>query len=77
MFTFSADGQYIFTHQNGLIKKYDFSTGQLVESLTVGGRYIWNSSQENILFFLVEVNTLDEQGTYVGQVTFPEDIWSY
>ena len=30
MFTFSADGQYIFTHQNGLIKKYDFSTGELV-----------------------------------------------
>ena len=81
MFTFSADGQYIFTHQNGLIKKYDFSTGQLVESLTVGGagtygiahtgEYLIFSGGGEIL------NAYDEQGTYVGQVTFPEDIWSY
>ena len=35
MFTFSADGQYILTNDNGSIKKYDFSTGQLVESLTL------------------------------------------
>ena len=35
MFTFSADGQYIITHQSGSLKKYDFSTGQLFESLTL------------------------------------------
>ena len=61
-------------------KKYDFSTGQLVESLTFGGvnsgiahtgEYLIFSGGGEIL------NAYDEQGIAVGQITFPEDIWSY
>ena len=80
MFTFSADGQYIFTHQNGLIKKYDFSTGQLVESLTVGGVNYGIAHTGEYLIFSGGgeiLNAYDEQGIAVGQITFPEDIWSY
>ena len=80
MFTFSADGQYIFTHQNGSIKKYDFSTGQLPESLTVGGATYGIAHTGEYLIFSGGgeiLNAYDEQGNFIGEITFPENIWSY
>ena len=82
MFTFSADGQYIFTHQNGLIKKYDFSTGELVESLTLdnggtGGNGIAHTGQYLITCGGYDrLNAHNEQGNYIGEIVFPNQVYS-
>ena len=81
-FTFSADGQYIFTHIEGQISKYDFNTGALVASITLEGNipgygiahtgeYLITSMGSEIL------GAYDEQGNFVGQSVFPEDIYGY
>ena len=83
MFTFSADGQYIFTHENGLIKKYDFSTGELVESLTLdnggtGGHGIAHTGQYLITCGGYDrLNAHNEQGNYIGQIVFPNQVYSH
>ena len=59
-----------FHHQNGLIKKYDFSTGQLVESLTFEvstriahtGEYLIFSGGGEIL------NAYDEHGNWCRSI---------
>ncbi|MDC3166625.1 BspA family leucine-rich repeat surface protein, partial [Candidatus Marinimicrobia bacterium] len=77
MFTFSADGQYIITHNSGSLKKYDFSTGQLIESLTLNtGFYngIANTGNYLLIFAGSNGNTIsahDEQGNYIGDIIFP------
>ena len=45
-----SHGWQYFHHQNGLIKKYDFIKGWLVESQR-GGGYIWNSSYRRLSYF--------------------------
>ena len=80
MFTFSADGQYILTNDNGSIKKYDFSTGQLVESLTLnsgGQNGIANTGNFLLTTSGVNSNSIsahDEQGNYIGDIVFPIEV---
>ena len=80
MFTFSADGQYIIIHSNGQISKYDFNTGELITTTvlegTVQGFSIAHTGEYLITFGGGEIlNAHDEQGNYIGQITFPESIY--
>ena len=79
MFTFSADGQYIITHNSGSLKKYDFSTGQLIESLTLNNGFYNNgiANTGNYLLTVGNNNTIaahDEQGNYIGDIIFPTSV---
>ena len=82
MFTFSADGQYIITQQYGSLKKYDFSTGQLIESLTLTNVFYNNgiANTGNYLLTVGNNNTIfahDDQGNYIGDNGRNDKRWMY
>ena len=72
MFTFSSDGQYILTHVTGGLKKYDFSNGELVESLTLDNGGTGANGIAHTGHYLItsggwdRLNAHDEQGNYIG-----------
>ena len=82
MFTFSANGQYVLVYNNnGLVRKHDFTTGDFVASFNLQeywsgqgiantGSYLLINGGSSILF------AHDEQGNFVGQINFPQNIYS-